>query len=237
MAILDHKQIYKSRLLQQYRSSVNLIGLIDALIAGQGDLELVLDQLLTQRGIDTAFGAQLDIIGEIVGQPRTIVNLAGLEFFGYVGAAGDIDGYGSLENNSVGARYIGLNEEIGNLRTLSDPEYRIFIKAKIFENVRVLTNNDIIDAIKFMFGGNSTVRVEELGNANVKLTILAEVPVSTAQLLSANDAIPRPAGVNYSSIIFSTGDGLAFAFDGFVGGSTFGTDTDPTIGGIFATII
>lgn len=33
-------------------------------------LELVLQQLLVERSIDTAIGAQLDIIGKIVGQPR-----------------------------------------------------------------------------------------------------------------------------------------------------------------------
>lgn len=33
-------------------------------------IELMLQQLLTERSIDTAVGAQLDIIGKIVGQPR-----------------------------------------------------------------------------------------------------------------------------------------------------------------------
>lgn len=236
MAILDHKTIYKQRLLQQYKSSLNLIGLIDALIEGQGDLETVLDQLLTERGIDTAIGAQLDIIGEIVGQPRTILDVSGLEFFGYAGAAGDIDGYGTVTDPIVGARYKSIDESLGAFRELGDTEYRIFIKGKIFKNVGTITTENLLDALRFMLGANTVVNINEVGNHNVTLTINAEVPVSTGQLLAANDAYPRPAGVNYT-IVFTAGDGQTFAFATFAGGSTFGTVTDPTIGGTFAEIV
>ena len=152
MAILDHKAIYKQRLLEQYRSSVNLIGLIDALIEGQGDLETTLDDMLTQRGIDTAVGEQLDIIGEIVGQPRAIVDLSGSEFFAYAGAAGLIDGYGSILDGSLGARYVSVLESIGDFRQLSDVEYRLFIKSKIFKNIGTIVTEDLLDALRFILG-------------------------------------------------------------------------------------
>ena len=236
MAIVNHSDNFKRRLLQQFKNSDNLIAFIDALIAGQGDLEVVLDQLLTQRSLDTAIGQQLDIIGEIVGQPRDILDVTGLEFFGYQGAAGDIDGYGTITDPTVGARYKGSREEIGTIRSLGDEEYRIFIKSRIYENVGSLTIENLIEALKFMFGEDTIVSISEDTNANVTLTIIADVPVGTAQLLANNDAIPRPAGVSYT-VVFSSGDGGTFAFDGFVGGSTFGTVSDPSVGGTFTEIV
>tara|TARA_R110000803_G_scaffold13482_1_gene37854 strand:- start:5209 stop:5925 length:717 start_codon:yes stop_codon:yes gene_type:complete len=238
MTILNHKDIYKARLLQQFKSSTNLIALIDALIEGQGELETVLDQLLTQRSVETAIGLQLDIIGEIVGQPRSILDTTGLEFFGYAGAAGDIDGYGTITDSTLGARYRGASEETGVFRELGDTEYRIFIKAKIFKNVKNVTIPDLQDAIVYMLGEGSVVSVLEEYPAKANLTIISQIPVSTAQLLVANDAIPRPAGVGWGTITFSTGDGGVFAFSGFGGlGSTFGEIEDPTVGGTFAEII
>lgn len=44
--------------------------LLSTLITPFQSLETALQQLLTERSIDTAVGAQLDVIGRIVGQPR-----------------------------------------------------------------------------------------------------------------------------------------------------------------------
>ncbi len=203
MAIIDHKAKYKGRLLQQYKCSLNLIGLIDALIEGQGDLETVLDDMLTLRGIDTAIGAQLDIIGEIVGQKRAIVDLSSAEFFGYAGAAGQIDGYGTLADGSVGARYVSATESVGDIRQLSDTEYRLFIKAKVFKNIGTLTVEDLLDALRFILGDTVVVTITENGLHDVTLLINADIPTATGQLLSLNDALPRPAGVRYSTVTWS----------------------------------
>lgn len=237
MTTLNHNTIYKQRLLQQFKTATKLIAFIDALIEGQAELETVLEQLLTERSLDTAIGDQLDIIGEIVGQPRTILDTTGLEFFGYAGAAGDIDGYGTITDPTVGARYRGATEETGVFRELGDTEYRIFIKSKIVQNVGNATIPELQDAIVFMLGEGSVVAVTETGNAKADLTIISTIPLSTAQLLAANDAFPRPAGVGYGVITFTTGDGGIFAFDTFAGGSTFGEVEDPTTGGVFTEIV
>jgi len=239
MAIIDHKVNYKRRLLEQYKSSVSLIGLIDALIEGQGDLENVLDQLLTERAIDTAEGAQLNIIGEIVGQPRVILDVTGLEFFGYQTDGGPppalVGGYGSIGDSSIGARYRSLLEQTGSFRTLGDTEYRYFIKGKIFKNVGSIDRENLLDAFRFIFGDSVVVVLNEIGNHTLGVTIVSQIPQTTAQLLVDNDVLPRPAGVLYN-VNFTSGDGDEFAFLGHVGGSTFGTVSDPTIGGVFNTV-
>lgn len=49
---------------------IALADLLTAWLAGAQSLEAAFQQLLTQRNIETAVGAQLDVIGKLVGQPR-----------------------------------------------------------------------------------------------------------------------------------------------------------------------
>jgi hypothetical protein len=48
----------------------NVVKLLTALLTPINDLEQVMMAVLTQRNIDTAVGAQLDIVGKVVGQSR-----------------------------------------------------------------------------------------------------------------------------------------------------------------------
>jgi hypothetical protein len=57
------------RLVQQYKTP-NTQALIRALCAPAQDLEDALIQVYVGRWINTAVGAQLDVLGKIVGQPR-----------------------------------------------------------------------------------------------------------------------------------------------------------------------
>ena len=70
----DHAAAAITRLPQQFRSKTddpnNIEKLLTASCASIQDLETVCQQVLTQRSIDTAVGAQLDVIGVIVYQDR-----------------------------------------------------------------------------------------------------------------------------------------------------------------------
>lgn len=80
--ITDHQQEAIDRLPEQHKDKVKLPALIDALLAPASDerpgeyLEEVLIQLLVERTIDTAIGAQLDVIGRIVGITRAEIDSA-----------------------------------------------------------------------------------------------------------------------------------------------------------------
>ena len=80
---LDHEAQAISRLLTQFREAPQLQGYIKALMSEANPIECALIDLLNLRSIDTATGAQLDVIGEIVGQPREVIDASILTFFGY----------------------------------------------------------------------------------------------------------------------------------------------------------
>jgi len=71
VALLDHTTDGAARLLHQYRPAIRLKALMDALFGQQmQDLENHAHQLYGLLDIDAGQGAQLDLIGTIVGQSR-----------------------------------------------------------------------------------------------------------------------------------------------------------------------
>jgi hypothetical protein len=80
---LDHEAQAISRLLTQFREAPQLHGYIKALMSEANPIECAIIDTLAGRSLDTAVGAQLDVIGEIVGQPREVVDASTLTFFGY----------------------------------------------------------------------------------------------------------------------------------------------------------
>ena len=68
--ISDHITRAKNRLIEQYKGKSKVEGVIEALVKPLQELEDVLQQLKTERWVDSAIGVQLDKIGEIVGMER-----------------------------------------------------------------------------------------------------------------------------------------------------------------------
>lgn len=68
--ITDHADLARDRLAEQFKNQPQLAALLDTLNLQVQDIENALWQLLTERGMTTAVGAQLDVLGRIVGQPR-----------------------------------------------------------------------------------------------------------------------------------------------------------------------
>ncbi len=69
-AKLDQVQIGLNRMLSQFDNSPKLRGLFQAYLENVQDVEEMFYQLLTERDIYSAIGAQLDVIGLLVGELR-----------------------------------------------------------------------------------------------------------------------------------------------------------------------
>ncbi len=68
--ITDHGDRAKSLLPEQFKSKTNLDKLLDILAVHIQENETVLFDLLTNRSLTTAIGAQLDGLGQILGEER-----------------------------------------------------------------------------------------------------------------------------------------------------------------------
>lgn len=207
------------------------------ILSGILDAEEVVKQIQQQRSIDTAVGAQLDVIGDIVGQPRGLIFSDVFSYFGFAGAALS-DSYGSLSDPTVGSPWYSIGAPSGISREPSDEEYRLIIKAKIIKNRTLSRAEDVISAYQFLFG-TGKITIEQLGPASVRIGIGKILSPAERGLLfnlgGTGNLLPKTIGVNYSYSEFNAD--RVFALEGFPGGVGVGDLNDPLSGGILSNLI
>lgn len=68
--VTNHKEQMLARLMYAFRNRPNITALLTVIASRYQGVEDALFQLVSERGIETGEGVQLDVIGKIVGQPR-----------------------------------------------------------------------------------------------------------------------------------------------------------------------
>lgn len=122
-----------------------------------------INNLLQMRSLDTAEGAQLDVIGDLVGQPRVQAQAALYTFFGFLEdvTAGT---FGDINNASVGGFWYSQGAPLGGNIILDDDSYRRMIRARIVKNSARGTTDDFLVFLDYVFGdgtlGSSGTYVE-----------------------------------------------------------------------------
>jgi hypothetical protein len=136
-------------------------------------LQSELKNLMQLRSIDTAQGAQLDIIGDIVGQPRVLTNTL-LYNFGFDNEAQNevsyTQSYGTLSDPLVGGVWKSVNDPDSGIKPLSDDEYRTLIKIKIIKNTSNGNINDVIYCCQLLLNENNVGVVENNGNITISIS-------------------------------------------------------------------
>ncbi len=223
---VDYLEEARSRVTEAFKDKPIFVKYLQILIDGKPELQQVFKDLMQLRSLDTATGVNLDNIGEIVGQERTLLNVDIFEFFGFIGIP-NAGTFGDANNPNVGAVFYDLNNpRYGNI-TLTDDVYRLFIRAKIVKNTTRVTPEEIIDFANFIFQTTgSTIQSE--GGAAYTLLIgkeLSSFERSLLRYINKTDnytsyLVPKPIGVrvnygDYSSEAF-------FAFQGVPNAKGFG---------------
>lgn len=191
-------------------------------LAGQelGELEEAFRALKQDRTIDTAKGKQLDLIGKIVGQPREIIDAEMLEYFSYQGVPLG-QAFGDLQDASKGGIYYDMTNPLYGEVLLTDDEYRLFIKAKIFKDNSRGTPDEVVEFMKFVFKADKTFIYED-SYAQFNLMVIGNLSFFQRTLLRywvqktiyESWFIPKPIGVDII-IGLSPSIETPFAFRGF----------------------
>ena len=199
---------------------------LQLLLKQQETIQQVFKDLLQKRSIDEATGAQLDIIGEIIGQPRELISADLFDFFGFQGAL-KAGSYGDINNPTVGSRWYDFGQPVGGNVLLDDNTYRLFIKAKILKNTTASTPEEFITFMNFMFGTTNTLYVAE-GDASYTILFGRQLSdfeqvllnyVSTSQGYPSR-LIPKTVGVRINFGYFETDN--YFGFQGAPGAKGYG---------------
>lgn len=193
----------------QFASSPRLEAIVRALYPPMQMSQDALRQLLDERWLDTAVGAQLDGIGQIVGQSREIDETVYVPFFGFLGQPGVL-GFGQ-------ARMRRENEPpISGSTRLLDTEYRKVLYWKIAVNNGHGTAPEIARALSFIFDA-AMIRIRDVGNAKI-IVWASRIPGPNDPLMvNPRRWIPKAAGVGVQVISASTETPFGFANQGFYG--------------------
>jgi len=209
-------QDYSQLLTSEYANSPNLIQTVQLTANAIGDITTLLQSLPAQFDLDTAIGSQLDVDGQWIGFARTIGGVIVVQFFGFADDATALT-FGELGNPAVGGRFLELGEDTSTTATLSDPEYRLLLRAKILQNDWDGSVAEFEAAVSDVIAMPTTII--DPGTSVVLIMPSQAVDPVLTQLLTNYDLLPRAAGVRYQFVFPQSG----YAW------TTAGTATSPNI--------
>lgn len=223
---VDYLEEARERVTEQFKDKVIFDKYLQLLLNGQVEIQKAFKDLMQLRSLDTATGAQLDIIGNIVGQERVLLNADFYNFFGFQGAI-KASSFGDVSTPSVGGMFYDYGTPLGGNIRLDDNTYRLFIKAKIFKNTTASTPEEFLAVLNLVFGTDTTVLTEE-GDASITVLLSRVLSDFERALLSyistepgyPSRLIPKTVGVRINYGEFQGGN--FFGFEGVPGAKGFG---------------
>ena len=195
---LNVKKLLKDEVATQYRQSQKLLGYIAALLRDHDQLDSLFILICDRLNIDTQTGKNLDVIGEIVGASRGVISADGIAFFGFAPHP-QARSFGNKNNLSVGGRFRSKGEALTGNKTLSDTEYRRFIRGQIFKNHARSTPDELIQFLKTILGSDTPVFLKNATPAPGHGTISfgRQLTLDERYLLTETTLVPNTVGVTY----------------------------------------
>jgi hypothetical protein len=202
MSDLDNTiEYYKDLLVSQWVNDEKARGTIGALV-GAGVCDLLPIGVRNGFDIETAIGAQLDILGEYIGFNRRVTEIIARTYF-------ELDDYASPNVDAVGMRlYDDLEENINssfyryiyNQRTyteLNDDEYRFCLKFKILLNNCDSTLYTIQTLLNTYFAG----KIYCVDNKDMTMDYYVNTAINNfTQIALSQNLLPKPMGVKITNI-------------------------------------
>ena len=191
MKLQNYKEIAHSRLTDRHRSDDTFLAILDTLIEikeqRQNQYLSIADTFLD---IDKSTGKNLDLIGRLIGEERTLVNFIDKSYFGFLGAR-------LSESYDIGYWYSLYKNRYGTLRTLKDDEYRRVLKARVIKNSSDNGRNSLLEVLNVLTGNDSNIIIEPENNGSIVVEVndldgLASYYLS--QYKNDRNLIPVPMG-------------------------------------------
>ena len=187
----DYKTIARSRLTDRHRSDESFLAILDTLIELKEERQkeyLALAE--TFLDIDKSTGKNLDVIGKLIGEERTLVNFIDRSYFGFLGAR-------LSESYDIGYWYSLYKNKYGTLRTLTDEEYRRVFKARIIKNSSDNNRESFLEILNILSNNKFSVITESLNNSAILVEIEdydGLVSYYLSKYKSDRNLIPVPMG-------------------------------------------
>lgn len=212
MSLVDE---YTALLIKQYWEKPKAFAEISLQASTWDTVRAFLSSLDDAFDLDLAVGAQLDVLGRIVGIPRTVPDVIPKVYFGFSinpVNEGFADRFDPLR---IGGPFFDRFSNPYTDQQLNDDDYRFFIRAKVALNwaSAYVSSDDRIsiqDVILAAFDGRAYV----VDNLDMTLTLYVSPVVSLdrLRLIRRLNLLPKPQGVRYD-VIVQAEPGATFGFD------------------------
>lgn len=187
--------------------------------------------------LDNAIGAQLDVLGRIVGISRSVPDVIPKVYFGFGFNPNSVGFSSKFDPQRIGGPFYSKFSSAFTDLQLGDSDYRFFIRVKASLNrASGYVSSDqyisIQDVVLAAFDGRAYV----VDNLNMTLTLYVSPVVSLdrLRLIRALNLLPKPQGVRYK-VIIQAEPGLTFGFSNNPLSRGFASKFDPLReGGFFA---
>lgn len=161
----DYKTTARSRLTDRHKSDETFLAILDTLVEIKSQRQKqYLDIADTLLDIDKSEGKNLDLIGKLIGEERTLVNFIDRSYFGFLGAR-------LSESYDIGYWYSLYKNKYGTLRTLTDEEYRRVLKARVVKNSSNSNRDDLLRVVNILTNNTDNTVVENVNNGSIVLEI------------------------------------------------------------------
>lgn len=187
-------------LISQYSNSQNLKRYINCFISVFNDIFLACKQVATERYLDYAVGAQLDVIGTIVGQPRQLSESKPLGYFGYYDNPQAADpSIGSDKDATIGGTLKGDLDKDSSDFILVDEDYVNVIYARILKNSSNCCVEDVLAYVDLVLGRNVDLEIIESEDANAAhLRVHEKMGILDKAMLASLIKQMKVGGVRYT---------------------------------------
>lgn len=223
---VEYLEQAQERYTEQFKDKDVFDRYVRLLSSTKARIQSTLKDLIQNRTLESAVGAQLDVIGEIVGQPRELIEADLLDYFGMRDAVG-AGSMGDILDTTIGELFWELGRQSGGNLSLDDDTYRLFVRAKIIKNITTSTPEEYIYLINFLFGTSVVFLTEGIAEFTVffgrPLTKLERILLSYTSETQGYETrlLPKTVGVKINYGQFRQNN--YFGFQGTPGVRGFGS--------------
>lgn len=197
-----------ARLIWEYQDSPNVRALIASILSQFDDIGEALEQLRTRLDIDVSVGAQLDGIGEIVGQPRpSNTPVIPDDVFAFDGPTVGL-GFSGLLQPTTGGQFIGVSGSF--LGPMIDADYRTVLRAAIAANIGLSTSDHIAQYCQIVLGAVAITS----GIGVVNISISRPITDFERDLIERTAPVAAGIRIGYISNVGPIDPNGGFAFGG-----------------------
>lgn len=180
------------RVYAQYRNKLNFVKWCQITRSLAAELGSPIDAVRVMYNIDTAVGAQLDIIGRIVVVDRAFTGQIALNPGLFALTDGDQFGDEEADFSSL---FVDQDQN------MSDELYRLVIKAKILKNNSDATLESILFGVNFLLPDADFLRVTDNEDMSYSIEFYGNITSLQRYALLNARLVPKPQGVRFGGFL------------------------------------